>query len=100
MQTDDTHFKFSSTQLELGASILVYEVKIVSSSFSAVSPPSTFTVKLASCGKVTDWVIAQNPTQNVNYDVRNPPASSILATRNYLGPLLSACGNPVLTLKD
>ena len=40
-----------------------------------------------------------NPVTTVNFDVRNPPVSPVIATTLYSGPPLTVCGNPVLSLK-
>ena len=50
--------------------------------------------------KYQNWIETQNPISTVLYDVRNPPSDSLIATRLYKGPLLSVCGNPVLSLKS
>ena len=36
----------------------------------------------------------------IDYDVRNPPISSVIATYTYTGPPIAACGNPEITLED
>ena len=36
----------------------------------------------------------------MDYDVRNPPASPILATFSYYGPSLGSCGEPMIALVD
>ena len=46
----------------------------------------------------SNWIVAATPVVKVAYDVRNPPSSDVIATRNYLGPDLSVCGNPDLVL--
>jgi hypothetical protein len=40
------------------------------------------------------------PVVNVLYDVRNPPASTVIATFPYSGPPLVPCLAPVLTFSD
>ena len=46
----------------------------------------------------SNWIVAATPVAKVSYDVRNPPSSDVIATRTYLGPDLSVCGNPDLVL--
>jgi len=41
-----------------------------------------------------------NPALDIDYDVRNPPAESLLATYTYGGPKLSLCSEPVFLLAD
>lgn len=50
--------------------------------------------------KIKDWITTANPATPVTYDVRNPPLSSVLATRIYSGPRLDVCGDPTLTLQS
>ena len=38
------------------------------------------------------------PAETVVYDIRDPLESPVIATYAYLGPPLSACGNPSLTI--
>ena len=50
--------------------------------------------------KISDWIDTLDPPSLLIYDIRNPPASTTIATRTYSGPSLSVCGNPVLTVND
>lgn len=43
---------------------------------------------------------AKSPELSFSYDVRNPPASSLITTYPYLGPSVAACGNPTITISD
>ena len=36
----------------------------------------------------------------VDYDVRNPPISPVIATYVYSGPSITICGNPDITVED
>ena len=47
-----------------------------------------------------DWIDKKDPAVTVAYDVRNPPASAVIATHVYSGPPLLACGQPTLTFAD
>ena len=50
--------------------------------------------------KYWDWINPNNSIQNVDYDLRNPPTSPLIATYVYSGPLTSACGNPVISITN
>lgn len=92
--------KFFSNQSTL-AGTLKYDVTISSSSILLDSPAKIWTVNVRTCSeKYNDWVTQQNPVANVQYDVRNPPTSPIIATYSYSGPPLSVCGNPVITITN
>ena len=97
---DETHFKFLSNQPTLSGT-LKYDVNIESSSIILKSPATIWTVNVRTCtDKYEDWVTAQNPVAIVQYDVRNPPTSTVITTFPYLGPPLVACGNPTVTIKN
>ena len=46
------------------------------------------------------WVPPNAPALNVNYDVRNPPAATTIATYVYTGPSLVICGNPTFSVRN
>ena len=97
---DETHFKFLSNQPTLSGT-LKYDVNIESSSIILKSPATIWTVNVRTCtDKYEDWVTTQNPVAIVQYDVRNPPTSTVITTFPYLGPPLGACGNPTVTIKN
>jgi hypothetical protein len=76
-------------------------VTISSSSILLESPSAIWTVNVRTCTeKYNDWVNAQNPVASIYYDVRNPPSSPVIAIYTYLGPLLSVCGSPTVTIKN
>ena len=50
--------------------------------------------------KLSNWITTVNPPTNVQYDVRNPPTSNIIASSVYSGPRLDVCGEPRFTLKS
>ena len=41
-----------------------------------------------------------DPVVTVDYDIRNPPASTLIATYSYYGPSLKGCGNPFIIIID
>lgn len=81
--------------------MIKHNVRITSGSFTTPSAIAVWTVNLLTCNqKYRDWITAKSPVQSLSYDVRNPPGSSLLATYAYLGPSITVCGNPTITVAN
>ena len=48
--------------------------------------------------KYEDWISAKSPAEAVEYDIRDPPVDTVIATYAYSGPPVAACGIPVVTI--
>lgn len=80
---------------------LRYKINIGVSGTPVVSPTTIWSVNVYSCSqKIADWINTPTTSSSVNYDVRNPPTSSVIATYAYLGPPFAPCGNPNLTIAN
>lgn len=61
-EIDLKNFKFFTSQTNLAGSILVYEIKIVSTEIDIDSPSTLLTVKVLACTmQLNDWITTKSP---------------------------------------
>lgn len=50
--------------------------------------------------KENDWITAESPVVDLEYNVVDPAEPSLVATVDYIGPPLEICDEPVFTITD